>query len=81
MKLDFVFVLSILLAVLFLGTFGAFLLYVPILTIVTVAALLLGLGLMFALGMLTGRRSRKLSMVSHRVVPIRRLPGDLHLMR
>jgi hypothetical protein len=80
MKLDFVVCLSILLAVLFLGTIGAFLLYVPMLTIATVVTLLLGLGLMFALGMLTGRRSRK-SPFSHRLVPIRRLPGDFHLMR
>jgi len=53
--------LSILLAVLFVGSVGAFLLYVPALTVITVVTLLLGLGLMFALGMLTGRRSRKLS--------------------
>jgi hypothetical protein len=61
MKLDLMICLSILLAVLFVGSVGAFLLYVPALTVITVVTLLLGLGLMFALGMLTGRRSRKLS--------------------
>jgi len=61
MKLDLMICLGILLAVLFVGSVGAFLLYVPALTLITVITLLLGLGLMFALGMLTGRRSRKLS--------------------
>jgi len=61
MKLDLMICLSILLAVLFVGSVGVFLLYVPALTVITVVTLLLGLGLMFALGMLTGRRSRKLS--------------------
>jgi hypothetical protein len=75
MKLDFIICLGILLAVLFVGIMGAFLLYVPVMTLLTVVTLLLGLGLMFALGMLTGRRSRKLSPFS------RRLPGDLHIVR
>jgi hypothetical protein len=61
MKLDLMICLSILLAILFVGIVGAFLLYVPALTVITVVTLLFGLGLMFALGMLTGRRSRKLS--------------------
>jgi hypothetical protein len=61
MKLDLMICLSILLAILFVGIVGAFLLYVPALTVITVVTLLLGLGLMFALGMLAGRRSRKLS--------------------
>jgi cyanate permease len=59
MKLDLMVCLGILLAVLFVGVVGAFLLYVPALTVLTVITLLLGLGLMFALGMLTGRRSRR----------------------
>jgi hypothetical protein len=58
MKLDFVVCLGIVLAILFLGIVGAFLFYVPTLTLLTVVTLLLGLGLMFALGILTGRRSR-----------------------
>jgi hypothetical protein len=71
MKFDFIVCLGILLAVLFLGTVGAFLLYVPALTVFTVVTLLLGLGLMFALGILTGRRARKVSLFTHRAVPIR----------
>ena len=70
MKLDFIVCLGILLAILFVGIVGAFLLYVPVLTVLTVVTLLLGLGLMFALGILTGRRSRKLSPFSHRAMPI-----------
>jgi hypothetical protein len=61
MKLDTFVCLGILLAALFVGVLGAFLLYVPAMTILTVSPLLLGLGLMFALGMLTGRHQRKLS--------------------
>ena len=71
MKLDFMVVLGILLAVLFLGVVGAFFLYVPVLTLFTVVTLLLGLGLMFALGILTGRRARKISPLTHRAMPIR----------
>jgi hypothetical protein len=66
MKLDFMICLGILLAILFVGIVGAFLLYVPALTVITVVTLLLGLALMFALGLLTGRRSRKLSQFAHR---------------
>jgi hypothetical protein len=69
MKLDFIICLGILLAIVFVGMVGAFLLYVPALTVITVATLLIGLGLMFALGILTGRRSRKLSPFSHRAMP------------
>jgi hypothetical protein len=71
MKLDFIVVLGILLAILFLGSIGAFFLYVPVLTVFSVVTLLLGLGLMFALGILTGRRARKISPFSHRAMPIR----------
>jgi hypothetical protein len=71
MKLDFMVVLGILLAMLFLGVVGAFFLYVPVLTLLTVVTLLLGLGLMFALGILTGRRARKISPFTHRAMPIR----------
>lgn len=81
MKFDFIVCLGILLAVLFVGIVGAFLLYVPALTVLTVVTLVLGLGLMFALGMLTGRRSRKLSPFSHRAMPIRRLPNDIYIVR
>jgi len=61
MKLDMFVCLSLLLAVVFAGIVGAFLLYVPALTMITVAVLLVGLGLMFALGIITGRRLRKLT--------------------
>jgi len=71
MKLDLVICMGALLAALFLGIVGAFLLYVPVLTVLTVVTLLLGLGLMFALGIVTGRRARKLSHFSHRAMPIR----------
>jgi hypothetical protein len=70
MKFDFMVCLGILLAVLFVGMMGAFLLYVPALTVITVASLLLGLALMFALGILTGRRWRKLSQFTHRTMPM-----------
>jgi hypothetical protein len=79
MKLDLMVCLGVLLAVLFVGIMGAFLLYVPALTVLTVSILVLGLGLMFALGMLTGRRSRKLSPFTHRAAPIR--PSNLYIVR
>lgn len=81
MKFDFIVCLGVLLAALFVGVVGAFLLYVPALTVFTVVTLLLGLGLMFALGMLTGRRSRRLSPFTHRAVPIRRIPNNLYIVR
>jgi len=81
MKLDFIVCLGILLAVFFIGIVGAFLLYVPALAVFTVVTLVLGLGLMFALGMLTGRRSRKLSPFTHRAMPIRRLPNNIFIVR
>jgi hypothetical protein len=71
MKLDFIVCLGLLLAVLFIGIMGAFLLYVPALTVLTVVTMLLGLGLMFALGLLTGSRWRRLSPFAHRAMPIR----------
>jgi hypothetical protein len=79
MKLDFIVCLGILLAVLFVGIVGAFLLYVPVLNVFTAATFLLGLGLMFALGMLTGRRSRKMPLARHRPTPIR--TGNLYVVR
>jgi hypothetical protein len=81
MKLDLMICLGILLAILFIGVVGAFFLYVPALTVLTVVTLLLGLGLMFALGMMTGRRSRKLSPFTHRAMPIRRLSNDTYVTR
>jgi hypothetical protein len=80
MKLDLLVCLGILLAVLFLGIIGAFLLYVPALTVLTVVTLLLGLGLMFALGMLTGRHWRRISPFARTMVG-RRLPGNLYIVR
>ena len=59
MKLDFVVTLSILLAILFLGSLGAFLFYVPAVSMFTVVLMLLGLALMFALGLQTGRHRRR----------------------
>jgi hypothetical protein len=71
MKLDFIICLGTLLAIAFIGIMGAFLLYVPALTVFTVVIMLLGLGLMFALGLLTGSRWRKLSPFTHRAMPVR----------
>jgi hypothetical protein len=42
--------------ILLLGTLGAFLLFVPIMSIVTVTLVLIGLALMFCLGIQVGRR-------------------------
>jgi len=61
--------LSILLVILFLGTIGAFLIYVPALTVFTAASVLVGLGLMFALGLATGSRWRRSSRFAHRATP------------
>jgi hypothetical protein len=66
MKFDTAVLLSILLAILFIGTIGAFLLYVPALTVFSVASVLVGLCLMFALGLATGTRWRKLTRFTHR---------------
>lgn len=66
MKLNFAVALSILLAVLFMGTVGAFLLYVPALAVFTVASVLTGLGLMFALGLAAGRQWKKSNRFHHR---------------
>jgi hypothetical protein len=66
MKLEIPVFLGFLLAVLFIGVVGGFLLYVPPLSILTVATMLLGLGFMFALGLQTGRKWRKLSRHANR---------------
>jgi hypothetical protein len=79
MKLDFVICLGVLLAVLFVGIVGAFLLFVPALSVLTVVTLVLGLGLMFALGILTGRRSRRISPFTHRPTSMR--TGNLYVVR
>jgi hypothetical protein len=71
MKLDHMVCLGVLLALVFVGIVGAFLLYVQTLNVIAVATLVLGLGLMFALGILTGRRARKTSPFTHRALPIR----------
>jgi hypothetical protein len=81
MKLDLAVYLRMLLAVAFIVIVGAFLLYVPPLTGITVAVLLVGLGLMFALGIQTGRHWRKLSLFNHRAMPIRRVPGNFNVVR
>jgi hypothetical protein len=49
-------VLSVLLAVLLLGSVGAFLLFVPALPLAAVVTVLVALGLMFTLGVQTGGR-------------------------
>jgi hypothetical protein len=71
MRLDFVVSLFVLLAVFFIGTLGAFFLYVSSMTLFSVLAIMIGLALMFALGLLTGSRWRKLSPFAHRATPIR----------
>jgi hypothetical protein len=81
MKRHFVVCLSILLAVLFIGTVGAFLLYVPPLAVLTTVTVLLGLSLMFALGLITGSRWRRLSPFGHRGVPAGRIPGNFSTLR
>lgn len=75
MRLHFVICLSILLAVLFIGTAGAFFLYVPLLELFTTVVILLGLGLMFVLGLMTGSSWRRFSPLRHRAVPIGRVPA------
>ncbi len=81
MRLDFVVSISVLLAAVFIGTVGAFLLYVPLLTVLSVATMMIGLGLMFALGLLTGARWRRLSPFTHRATPIRRFPDHFSAAR
>ena len=68
MKLTFAISLSILLAILFIGTVGAFLFFVPALTVFTVASVLVGLCLMFGLGLATGSRWRKSTRFLHRSI-------------
>lgn len=54
--------LGIIAALMFLGTIGAFLLYVPVLSVMTVSTTLFGLLLMFVLGIQTGsRRTRTIA--------------------
>jgi hypothetical protein len=81
MKLEFAVSASILLAILFIATVGAFLLYVPALAVFTVATILVGLGLMFALGLATGSRWRRSSRFTHSAMPTGRPPGDLSVVR
>jgi hypothetical protein len=54
---------------------GAFLFYVPALSVVTGVAMILGLALMFALGFQTGRGWRKLSL------PMKRFDRNIPLTR
>jgi hypothetical protein len=57
MKLHmFLIAVVIALGIVFAGTIGAFLLYVPVLTIFSVSAVLLGFVVMFGLGMQAGGR-------------------------
>ena len=53
---EFTFWIGIISVVLFLASLGAFLLYVPVLSVMTVSTTLLGLILMFILGIQTGSR-------------------------
>jgi hypothetical protein len=77
MRRDFVIPACFLLAVLFMGTLGAFLLYVPAFTVFTVILILSGLGLMFALGLQTGARWRRLSFRFHQTThQIKRVAGQ-----
>jgi hypothetical protein len=79
MRIDFAVCLSVILAVVFLVAAGAFFLYVPALAVLTTVTLVLGLGLMFVLGLMTGSRWRRL--FSHRTTPIRRLPDHFSVVR
>lgn len=63
MRRDLTFLVGILVGVLFLGSLGAFLLYVPILPLTVVVTTLLGLILMFVLGIQTGGRRIRISRV------------------
>jgi hypothetical protein len=81
MKLDFTVCLGIFLASLFIIVMGAFIFYVPVLTIITGATMILGLALMYALGFVTGRRERKLSRYQHRPGGFRRFPENLSVIR
>jgi hypothetical protein len=53
--------IGVLLGFLFLGSLGAFLLYVPVLPFAAVAVVLLGLILMFTLGLQIGRGTLRIS--------------------
>jgi hypothetical protein len=78
MKLNLSVALSILLAILFIGTVGTFLVYVPALSVFTAAIVLLGLGLMFGIGLMTGTQWRKLPLLTHHV---RRHTGPFPVVR
>jgi hypothetical protein len=77
MRLHFIFCLSILLALLFIASVGAFLLYVPTLDVFVTIMMILGLSLMFALGLITGTRWRRISALLHRD----RFHGDIPAVR
>ena len=82
MRFDLAISLSVLIAVLCIGTLGAFLLYVPALAVFTVVVMILGLGLMFALGLLTGTRWRRLTPFDQRSAPpVRKSPAHLYVIR
>jgi len=66
MRLQFIFCLSVFLALLFISSVGAFLLYVPTLDLFVTIVIILGLSLMFALGLITGTRWRRMSAFIHR---------------
>jgi len=55
--------------ILLLGTLGAFLLFVPLLSIASVTLILLALGLMFCLGFEVGRR--RLRRITKNVIHLR----------
>lgn len=81
MKLGYAVSAAILLAVLFIGTVGAFLFFVPALSVLSVSTVVLGLGLMFALGLMTGRRWRRLTPFAHRAAPIGKSLRPLSVVR
>ena len=56
LKLDLITFVTIAVGVLFAGSIAAFLLYVPLLTVMTVSGILLALGVMFGLGVQAGGR-------------------------
>jgi hypothetical protein len=69
--------LAVLLGVLILGTFGVFLVYVPILPLAVVVTILLGLILMFMLGVQTGGKIR----ISRRKNASRSRGGTMELVK
>lgn len=71
MRLGLFLFLSLILAALFTGVVGVFLVYVPAQTVFAAATMVLGLILMYLLGLITGRRWRRLSPTLHRIAPAR----------